>query len=299
MERVRALATAVDRARLRARAGKAWREVEPLLGAPETYAEGGPGAAAAAGRLRAALRRNPANLARELYVRFLLDRVRRPRGTMVAFLGVDGAGKTTTVGLLAAKLEAARVPFAKAYFGPWGQFQTRLLAWAYRKGLTPPEEDWLARLRTGPGRLRALAKWLKGSVRALAYYAALSWDLLQRYRKDARPQLKRGGLVLVDRYPYDARHLYDGRPVTALPLARRLLCALFPKPHLLFFLFDDPEAIVARKPQLTVEQARAQQEVYRRTLAGRGAIEVRTNRPAAEIAEELATRILARYHERR
>jgi thymidylate kinase len=207
---------------------------------------------------------------------------------MVAFLGVDGAGKTTTVGLLASKLDKARVPFAKVYMGPWGQFKTRFLEWAYKRGLTPPEEP-----------VRSLAKRVKGTVRSLVYYAAVSWDLWQRYRKDAKPRLKRGELVLVDRYAYDARYLYDGRPVAALPLARRLLCALFPRPHLLYFLYDDPEAIVARKPQLTVEQARAQQEVYRRTLRGRGAIEVRTSRPAEQIAEELAARILARYHERR
>jgi thymidylate kinase len=136
-------------------------------------------------------------------------------------------------------------------------------------------------------------------VRGLVYYAAVCWDLWQRYLRDARPRLRRGEIVLADRYVYDLRHLHHGRPIAVFPLVRRLICALFPRPDLLFFLCNAPEEIVARKPQLTVADARAQQETYRRALAGRGAVEVTTSRPPEEIAEELAARILARHHERR
>jgi len=274
-----------------------------VLADPEAHAPGSAPAAGARTELRRRLLRRVDNCARDFWCRFLRDRLKRPRGTQIVFLGVDGAGKTTTIEKVSQRLrDTERVPFANVYMGPWGQFRTRLLHWAYARGFQPPEEDWLAKLgerlrgRGGEPVLKCLSKWLRGRVRGLGYYLAVYLDLWARYRKDVRPRLRRGELVLSDRYVYDLRYLYHSEPVHVFGLTRRLVCRLFPRPHLIFFLFHEPEAIAARKPQLQADAIRRLQDSYRRALRGLPVVEVRTDGP---VDREVTARIVAAWYERR
>jgi len=283
-----------------------WTAIEPVLIDPDAHVVGTPAATAVARRVRALLRRSPGNRWRNLLFRWA-PRLRRRRGLLVVFMGVDGAGKTTTIEEVTRRLEAIdAVPFVNTYMGPWGQFRTRLLTWTYARGLTPPEQDWwremTARLRGTGGQhgvLHCAAKWLRGQIRSAFYYFAVWWDLWARYLGSIRPRLRRGVLVLADRYVHDLRYLFHDRPATVAPLWRRLVCFLFPRPHLVVFLFNDPETIVARKPQLDEERIRSFQEAYRRVVRTLPHLEMKTDRPVPEIADAVTAHILARYYERR
>ena len=309
LPRIETLIAEADREQMRARLSHAssWPRIAEVLDDPHRFRAGSEAAAATARSLRRDLLKSPGNALRHLYCRFLHDRLRSFRGLHVAFVGVDGAGKTTTIDLVSRNLaDTRRVPFANVYMGPWGQFRTKLLTWAYARGFAPPEADWLKRaLDRLRGRDRTwsvphcLSKWLRGRFRGLGYYLAVYYDMWTRYLGEVRPRLRRGELVLSDRYIQDLRYLHHSRPIAVFPLLRPLLCRLFPRPHVVFFLHNDPEVIASRKDQLTAEQILAFQTTYRRALRGLPVREIKTDRPAEQVAEEITRTILARYFERR
>lgn len=105
--------------------------------------------------------------------------------------------------------------------------------------------------------------------------------------------------VLSARYVHDLRYFHYGKPITVLPLMRWLVCVLFPRPHIVFFLFDDPKRIHARKAQLEEDAIRQNQEIYRKALFGLYVVEVKTDRDVEDIATEIVRVAVERYFARR
>lgn len=103
-------------------------------------------------------------------------------GLFIVFEGLDGAGKTTQVRLLAERLRRAGhgvVCLKEPTEGPWGQ-KIRRVAQHGRHGVTPEEE--------------------------LAWFMADRRDDVER---NIRPALERGQVVLLDRY-YFSTMAYQG-----------------------------------------------------------------------------------------
>ena len=142
-----------------------------------------------------------------------LPRHRLCRGLLLVFEGVDGAGKTTQVRLLAERLQGAGYDvlcLQEPTAGPWGQ-KLRHLAQHGREAIAPATE--------------------------------LEWFLQDR-REDVehniQPALARGQIVLLDRY-YFSTIAYQGALQFDPEELRARNEAFAPAPDLLFLLEVTPE----------------------------------------------------------
>ena len=129
-------------------------------------------------------------------------------GLFLVFEGLDGAGKTTQVRLLHARLQQEgydTICFKEPTDGPWGQ-KIRHVAQHGRQG-TPPETevDWFIE------------------------------DRREDVEHNIRPALARGQIILLDRY-YFSTMAYQGALGCDPEIIRRRNEAFAPPPDLLFLL---------------------------------------------------------------
>jgi thymidylate kinase len=168
------------------------------------------------------------------------------RGALIVLIGPDGSGKTTVADALAQLLRDEGRDAERLYMGVGtpGLPTRRLRQWlrrrrATRSGLESPA--WLDPARPHR-RTELLHVWL---------------DLWWRYVFDVRPKLRRGRVVVSDRYAYDwATWHVRGLPPGAM---RWLLRFGVPRPALTVFLSAEPDVVVRRKDELTVDEVRRQQ----------------------------------------
>ncbi len=138
------------------------------------------------------------------------------RGLLVAFEGIDGAGKTTQVARVAEALRTAGrevVVTHEPTDGPWGR---RLRASASTGRLSPVEE-----------------------------LEAFIADRQEHVETLLRPSVDAGRVVLVDRY-YFSSMAYQGARGLDVDEIRRRNEAIAPRPDLLVILTLDPKDGVAR-----------------------------------------------------
>lgn len=143
------------------------------------------------------------------------------QGLLIVFEGLDGAGKTTQIRFLAARLRQEGydvVCLKEPTDGVWGQ-KLRQLARQGRQGLAPATE--------------------------------LEWFLQDR-REDVEqnicPALARGQIVLLDRY-YFSTMAYQGALGCDLEVIRQRNEAFAPPPHLLLLLDISPHQGLQRVQQ--------------------------------------------------
>jgi thymidylate kinase len=209
------------------------------------------------------------------------------RGVHVAFIGVDGCGKSTTTKLATEGLTALKLRPDLVYMGPWGQVRSRVLRRALRLGCAPPKEE-----------AASLRQRIAGRIKGTAYYFAVYIELWQRFLVDVRPALARGHVVLSDRYVYDLRYLYKRRRVDGFPWLRGAVCALFPQPDLIVFLHNDPQTIASRKDQLSPAEIDEFQQLYRQALAPYPVLAIKTDVGADDVAARIVRRATEIYFER-
>ncbi|SFD91554.1 hypothetical protein [Nitrosomonas sp. Nm166] len=182
---------------------------------------------------------------------FRLSRFVRPSGTVIAILGVDGAGKSTVINAILSALNAAT--------------HNAVVVQHLRPTLLPP----LARLKgkqhvhTGPV-LEPHGSKPSGKLGSLFRLAYLTLDYLIGYWLWTRPKIaKQPTVVIFDRYAYDMA--LDPRRFR-IGLSSRVagwFAALAPKPDLIICLHGNPEVIVARKQELPLEETRRQVDALR------------------------------------
>lgn len=183
-----------------------------------------------------------------------------PTGLMVAFLGVDGAGKSTVIARIARDLDPAfrdTKHYHKRSFPSIRQWTERYRARHRPDEHVPVHEDANVTVHSPhalpPRRLLAsLAKlgfiWLD--------YTVLGYVI------DIYPRLVRGTLVLFDRYYHDLlvdakRYRYGG----PLWLARAV-GQLFPRTQLVILLDAPPEVLYSRRQEFPFEEIVRQREAY-------------------------------------
>jgi len=234
-----------------------------------------------------------------------LDRwIHSKRGVHIAFVGVDGSGKTTTQETVKRLLAKNRTPRCREnYMGPWGHVRSAVLRQVYKLKLFPPRENWyrILRERIKGSESRSLwlilRKLLYGTVKGTLYYLAVYYELWCRYLREIRPGLRKRAIVLSDRYICDLRYIYKKRQIHNFALLRAFVCRFFPRPDLLVFLYNDPAIIAGRKDQLSEKQIAEMQDSYRLALAGYPVLECVTDRPPEELARAIVQQILSRYVE--
>ena len=227
----------------------------------------------------------------------------RQAGVQFAFLGVDGAGKSTTIEYVQRILaEAGKLKVHFVYMGPWGYVQSPLLRLIYKLKFFPHHEDWGAEMRKkwrGESVRHSypviVLKWLANQVKGTVYYLAVYQEMWYRHLKSVRPFLKRGYIVLCDRYVYDLRYIYKKRPIRQFRFLRWAVCKFFPKPDKVVFVWNDPDQIIARKPQLNKSEIIQFQEFYRKVLRDVPTLAMQSNRSPMDVADDVVQEIMKMY----
>jgi thymidylate kinase len=170
----------------------------------------------------------------------LVRRILQPTGIAVAFLGVDGAGKSTVIDRVEQDLAPA--------FRRTAQYRLRPRLRKRKDVSTPVTEPH--------------AQPLRGLVASLAKLAYWFVDYTGGWIAGIHPQLVRSTLVLFDRYYHDVlvdsrRYRYGG----PLWLARFLGSFIF-QPNLTILLDAPPEILGARKSELTRDEIARQRKAY-------------------------------------
>jgi thymidylate kinase len=261
-------------------------------------------AARAAKKIRRELTfRSPANLWRSYYNRNLKRLFHRRRGVHFAFMGVDGAGKSTVIKAVQEQLQhAGNVKFYRVYMGPWGEIRSPLFRWFRKLKLGVSKEDWSHKLRQklqGEEKKHSLFtivyKLISGKIQGWLYYIFLYSEFWYRYFRDVQSNMKKGAIVLSDRYIYDVRYIYKDRPMHQFKLMRRLMCYFYPHPDRIVYLQNTPEVIRSRKPQLGEKEIRQFQQFYHRALAKYPVLEIQTNQSPEAIGREIVKSIMHYY----
>jgi len=176
----------------------------------------------------------------------------RSRGVVVALVGTDGSGKSTTATHLGAMLTEAGFTVDHCYFGmargnlPGLQLVRRLVGGGDTTARPGSSTSGGQHAPTPPGLLHQLAAW--------AYVADYWWRSIRR----VRPAVRKGHVVLCDRWVSDLRR----HPVPDSPAAR-VAEWLVGAPDV-FLLADAPVyEIVARKPERTLAEAGMEQDGLR------------------------------------
>ena len=199
------------------------------------------------------------NLVRRLEINCLgwLNRWIAPRrGALIVFVGPDGCGKSSFINALRSEFRRASISTDIIYLGPWGENKLRLHKMvsrfnpkAYRlQDKAIYKGQWKHMEKPGTSQLTRLY------VKGLVFYLLYAIELWFRYLVLVLPKLRRGRIVLADRYVYDILIGYRNRPVHYFHTIREWICNHYPRPDLTILLDAPPEVIHGRKPQFDVIQ---------------------------------------------
>jgi len=205
----------------------------------------------ASSRIRSSLRiAYPLNLIRPILIRFrrMLRYFGSRRGVLIAFLGPDGSGKSTTLEAVRATSARGAFPIKSVYMGKRDTFlpTSALIRMLHQRESGSNGQSGPVPKRSGINQFLFYFKDIAG---------LLNWVLEQwaRYLVQVRPFLQQDGLVLTDRYAFDL----GNRDIDSLAhkrFFRRLLPYLFPVPDRTYLLWEDPDVLYSRKPEMSIEQ---------------------------------------------
>jgi thymidylate kinase len=186
------------------------------------------------------------------YQRSRWSRLFKPPGFSVAFIGADGAGKSTIIKEIRPQLESA--------------LHSKILYEHLRPNLFPSLASLFGRnVKDEPviNPHAAAPSNFIGSLLRLMYY---SMDYIIGYWFKIYPEMvKRPCIWIFDRYFYDY-HFDSTRSRILLPeWLIRFFSLIIPKPDLVIFLGTDPVIIHHRKPELSIDEIKRQltvQKIY-------------------------------------
>ena len=224
------------------------------------------------------------------FLRFLGFRLRdrlRPHGVFLSVSGPDGSGKTTVIDMVVTQLRAIYGEQAVHYAHFRPTLLPRIAEVAKKaRAVAVVDENYDRPHRAKPS-------GLAGSAARLGYY----WlDYMGGYFRSVRPVLKRREVTLFDRYYFDM--IADSfRSRIDLPLPLLLAMGrILPLPRYAFFIHVDPDEILRRKQELTMERIVALNDRYCDLVRRGWLIAVDNNGAPEEAAAAIVERIVADRH---
>jgi thymidylate kinase len=212
--------------------------------------------------------------------RRVLDRLLRPTGLSIAFLGADGSGKSTLIERVSGEL---RQNFRQVRYR---HLRPGVLVPGGGKGASGPVTDPHARPPRGAS----------GSLAKLLHFWA---DYVVGGALWLYPLRVRSTLVIFDRYYHDLladplRYRYGG------PLApARWLGRFVPYPDISFVLDAPTEVLQARKQEVPWDECERQRHAYVATAAGLpGACVIDASRPVDEVVARVLEQVVAHMEAR-
>lgn len=190
-----------------------------------------------------------------------VHRVLHPPGVWIAFLGPDGAGKTT-VG------DAYRARMSTLYYTE----NQRQLHW--RPNLLPAPGKLTGKNKGSYNVTEPHAKPPHGQMISLLRFSYFWFDYVIGHWFNVRPLLAKGGLITFDRYYHD--FLVDARRYR-LNLPKWLLSAAgrgVPQPELLFILDAPADVLYARKKELAPTEIAVQLNALRQLAVNNPSVRI-------------------------
>ncbi len=192
-----------------------------------------------------------------LFITTNCQRIFRPNGLFMVFIGPDGCGKTTLINQLSISMQDIFVQgkIKKFYWRPFLFPRLRELLFfdKHEKDcIFNPHEEVLA--TTCKAKIKYFIKfcyYLLDYIFGVLKYIGV-WS--------------RGGAVMFDRYYYD-HIVFPERFGFKVSKRLMLFCLKFiPKPDLIFYLESTPDVLFARKNELSKVEIQRQQREYRELL---------------------------------
>jgi thymidylate kinase len=207
-----------------------------------------------------------------------LDRILRPTGACISFMGPDGCGKSSVI-------EAVTREF-KPGFREIRYFHLRP---SLLKGNTV----------AGAAVVDPHAKPPRGALSSILRLGYLAADYIAGYLLRVKPLLIRTTLVIFDRYYYDmlidSRRFRYGGPRWLLKLVAKLI----PRPELVILLNAPAEVIWERKREVAFEEVVRQQQAYLALCRGLpSAVIIDAAQPLEAVIRDVNDAILSRFSRR-
>lgn len=208
----------------------------------------------------------------------------KPSPVTVAVIGTDGTGKSTLTSILHRNTKGFSLACERLYFGRvrggvlLGSLMQRIfsLCFGNKEGDAPA-----VKVSKSMSNSEKIARWI-GSY----YYV---FDYLSRFLFLVLPRMFKGYVIIYDRYVYDL-YIMPGASKYAAWLIERLA----PRPQIVCFLDVNAEAIISRRAERTMEEAKRQQiilgNVTQRVAKGRTFVNVPGSVDAKTSAKQI-TRI--------
>lgn len=176
---------------------------------------------------------------RESKFKYLLSKIINRSGTMVAFEGTDGSGKSTIIDGLPDILSNSFPKDMMDYYH-------------WRPGFIKKEtkvKDGKVVVVTDPH-----AKKPYGRMKSFAKFMFFNVDYILGYWMKARIQLAKGHLVIFDRYYYDYYLDKLRYRLTISDATLNLFKCIIPKPDITFLLIGDAKILYERKKEISIEE---------------------------------------------